>query len=101
MTALTSTTNSIAVDFALSNDFSHTFTENTTLANPTNIVAGQAGSIFFTQHASSPKTLGFGTYWYFTADPTITASNSALDRIDYVVRSTTVIDAVATLNLVT
>ena len=101
VTALTSTTNSIAVDFALSNDFSHTFTENTTLANPTNIVAGQAGSIFFTQHASSPKTLGFGTYWYFTADPTITASNSALDRIDYVVRSTTVIDAVATLNLVT
>ena len=101
ITALTSTSNSIAVDFATSNDYSHTFTENTTLANPTNIVAGQCGSIFFTQHASSPKTLGFGTYWYFTSDPTITATNSALDRIDYVVRSTTVIDAVATLNLVT
>jgi hypothetical protein len=100
-TALSSSGNSIATDFADSDHYTHTFTENTTLANPTNIAVGKTGTIFFTQHASSPKTLGFGTYWYFTADPTITASNSALDRIDFTVRSTTVIDAVATLNLVT
>ena len=54
--ALTSTSASIAVDASLSNNFTHTFTENTTLANPTNMVAGQGGIIVFTQHASLPKT---------------------------------------------
>lgn len=95
VTALTSTSNSIAINLALNNNFSHTFTENTTLANPTNIVAGQSGRIFFTQHASSPKTLAFGTYYLFPAvenggsDPAVTATNSAVDVLYYDVLSTT------------
>lgn len=95
VTALTSTSNSIATNLATNNNFSHTFTENTTLANPTNVVAGQSGRIFFTQHASSPKTLAFGTFWLFPAlengglDPTVTATNSALDVLYYDVLSST------------
>ena len=98
ITALSSSSNSIAVDLALNNHYSHTFTEATTLANPTNIVAGTSGSFFFTQHASSPKTLAFGSYYDFAGGtaPTVTATNSARDRIDYIVRSSTLIECVWT-----
>lgn len=61
--ALTSTSNSIATNCNLSNNFSHTFTEDTTLANPTNIVAGTYYAWTFTQHASSAKTLALGNYF--------------------------------------
>jgi hypothetical protein len=92
--ALTSSSASIAVDMSDSN-FTHTFTENTTLANPTNLSAGQSGVIVFTQHASSPKTLAFGSYWDFPSGtvPTVTASNSAVDVLAYYVNSSTSITA--------
>lgn len=92
--ALTSSSASIAVDMSDSN-FTHTFTENTTLANPTNLTAGQSGVIVFTQHASSPKTLAFGSYWDFPSGtvPTVTASNSAVDVLAYYVNSSTSITA--------
>lgn len=95
-TALTSTTNSIAIDMALNNDFSHTFTENTTLANPSNPVTGQSGVIRFTQHASSPKTLAYGSYYDFAGGtiPTVTATNDARDSLYYSVRSATQIECV-------
>jgi hypothetical protein len=93
--ALTSTSASIAVDASLSNNFTHTFTENTTLANPTNLVAGQGGIIVFTQHASSPKTLAFGSYWKFQDGtvPSVTATNSAVDVLVYYVESASRISA--------
>jgi hypothetical protein len=93
--ALTSTSASIAVDASLSNNFTHTFTENTTLANPTNLVAGQGGVIVFTQHASSPKTLAFGSNWKFSSGiaPTVTATNSAVDVLVYYVESSSRITA--------
>jgi hypothetical protein len=95
VTALTSSGASIATDFSVNNNFSHTFTENTTLANPSNIVAGQSGVVMFTQHASSPKTLAFGSYWKFAGGivPTISAVNSATDSLYYNVRSSTFIEA--------
>ena len=100
-TSLTSSGSSISSDFAVSNNFSHTFTENTTLANPSNLVAGQSGSIVFTQHASSPKTLAFGSYWKFqdATVPTVTANNSAVDVLVYYVESSTRISARLITNL--
>ena len=95
VTALTSTSNSIAINLATNCNFSHTFTENTTLANPSSPVAGQSGAIFFTQHASSVKTLAFGSYWLFPAienggaDPAVTATVSAVDVLYYYVLSAT------------
>jgi len=91
VTALTSSAASIAIDFAAGNYFSHTFTENTTLANPSNIVAGQSGVIAFTQHASSPKTLAFGSYWDTPGGsaPSVTATNSAVDLLVYYVINST------------
>ena len=63
VTALTSSAGSIAIDLALTNNFSHTLTENTTLAAPSNAVAGTTGTIIFTQHASAAKTLAFNSAW--------------------------------------
>ena len=57
---VTSAGNSIATDSSLSNIFTHTFTEDTTLANPTNLVTGTHYTWIFTQHASAAKTLAFG-----------------------------------------
>lgn len=96
--SLTSTSASIAVDASLGNVFTHTMTENTTLANPSNLVAGASITITFRQHASSPKTLAFGSYWYFPGgtDPTITATNSAKDVMCGTVVSTTEVDCVWT-----
>ena len=100
-TTLTSSGGSIASDFAVGNNFTHTFTENTTLANPSNLVAGQSGAIVLTQHASSPKTLAFGSYWKFqdATVPTVTANNSAVDVLVYYVESSTRISARLITNL--
>ena len=86
--ALTSSSASIAIDLSASNYFSHTFTENTTLANPSNIVAGQAGQIAFTQHASSAKTLAFASYWIEATTGTaasVSTSTSAQNLLSYYV----------------
>ncbi len=93
---LTSSSASVAVDASLSNEFSHTFTENTTLANPTNLVAGTKLTFYLTQHASSPKTLAYGSYFDFQGGtaPTVTATNSARDTLFCTVRSTTQIECV-------
>ena len=69
--------------------------------NPTNIVAGQSGSIFVTQDGTGSRTLAYGGYWDFVAGtaPVLTTTASAVDRIDYVVRTSTSIHAVVSLGL--
>ncbi len=92
--ALTSSSASIAVNFNLANNFTHTTTENTTLANPTNMTAGQYGVIVITQGAT-PRTMAFGSYWKFSAGtvPSLTAVASAVDVLAYYVESATRITA--------
>ena len=102
VTALTSSSNSVAITLGASNDYSHTFTENTTLANPGDTaVAGQSGSLFLTQAAGANYTLAFGSEYDFAAGtaPTVTATNAARDRLDYVVRADGKIEITALLNL--
>lgn len=81
VTALTSSGGSIAINLADGNNFSHTMTENTTLAAPSNAVAGQTFTIVITNHASSPKTLAYNAFWKFAGGsiPTLTATNGAVD----------------------
>ena len=99
--AITTLTSSATVtpDFATSNNYTLTLGENLTLANPTNLTAGQSGSIFLVQDGTGNRTLGYGSYWDFAGAvaPTLSTAASAVDRIDYVVRSATSIHAVATL----
>lgn len=86
--------------FTDSCNFTVTLAGNRTLANPTGLVAGQSGSIFVVQDATGGRTLAFGSYWKFPAGtaPTLTTTASAVDRIDYIVRSSTNIQAVFTGN---
>ena len=89
-TALTSTSNSIAVDLDDGNNFSHTLTEDTTLAAPSHAVAGQSGVFEFTNHASAPKTLALDAFWKFhggAPSPVLTAANGAVDVLTYIVAS--------------
>mgnify|MGYP001291669841 CR=1 FL=1 len=86
----------VTPDFSASNNFSLTLGQNTTIANPTNLVAGQSGSIFLVQ-GSTGYTGAWGSYWDFAGGtaPTLSAA-SKVDRVDYIVRSTTSIHAVFT-----
>lgn len=87
VSALTSTANAIAISLASFNNFSHTMTENTTLQNPTGLVAGMSGQITFTQHASAAKTLAFGTYWLSTdgVAPSISTTLSSVNVMSFYV----------------
>jgi hypothetical protein len=88
----------ITPDFGANQNFTVTLGGNRTLANPTNIVAGQTGSIFVVQDATGGRTLSFGSYFKFPAGtaPTLSTGANAVDRIDYIVRTTTEIHAVFT-----
>ena len=99
ITTLTSST-SITIDLSNSNNYKVTLGHNATFNNPSNIVAGQTGSIFITQDGTGSRTASWGTYWDFTGGtaPTLTTTPAAVDRIDYVVLDSTNIQAVATLN---
>ena len=89
----------VTPDFAASNNYTLTLGGNRTIANPTNLTAGQSGSIFLVQDGTGSRTASWGSYWDFAGGtaPTLTTTASAVDRIDYVVRSSTSIHAVATL----
>jgi len=91
----------ITPNFADNNHFSVTLGGNRTLANPSNLVAGQSGSMFITQDGTGSRTLSFGSFWDFPAAtaPTLSTTAAAVDRIDYIVRTTTSIHAVASLEV--
>lgn len=82
--SLTSTTGSIAIDVDLSNEFLHDLTENTTLANPTNVAAGKTWTVTLIQHASSAKTFAVGAN-YHTADGSALAMSTTLGAINTLV----------------
>jgi hypothetical protein len=100
ITALTDAA-TITPDLNASNNFSVTLAGNRTLANPTNITAGQSGSIFVTQDGTGSRTLAYGSYFKFVAGtaPVLSTATAAIDRIDYVVKSSTAIHAVASLDV--
>jgi hypothetical protein len=98
ITTLTSGS-TVTPDFADSNNFTLTLGTNVTLANPSNLTAGQSGSIFLVQDGTGSRTASFGSYWDFAGGtaPTLSTAASTVDRLDYIVRSTTSIHAVVTL----
>jgi hypothetical protein len=73
---------------------------NRTLANPTNLTAGQSGSIFIVQDGTGSRTLAYGNQYDFIGStaPTLSTGANAVDRIDYIVRTTGSIHCVFTAN---
>jgi len=88
----------ITPDFGANQNFTVTLAGNRTLANPTNPVVGQTGSIFLVQDGTGSRTLSFGTQYDFTGGtaPTLSTTAAAVDRIDYIVRTATSIHCVFT-----
>lgn len=85
----------ITPNFNNANNFSVTLGGNRTLANPTNLVAGQSGVIVITQDGTGSRTLAYGSYFKFPGGtaPTLTTTASAVDVLAYYVESTTRITA--------
>lgn len=77
------------------NNFSVTLGGNRTLANPTNLTAGQSGVIVITQDGTGSRTLAYGSYFKFPGGtaPTLTTTASAVDVLAYYVESSTRITA--------
>ena len=99
ITTLTDAT-SIAVDFALGNNFLVTLAGNRTLAAPSNAVAGQTGNIYVIQDSTGSRTLSYNTAWQFVsaAVPTLSTGASDVDILVYSARSATTIDGVLLKN---
>jgi len=85
----------ITPDFAAANNFSLTIGGNRTLANPTNLTAGQSGVIVITQDGTGSRTLAYGSYFKFASGtaPSLTTTASAVDVLAYYVESSTRITA--------
>jgi len=85
----------IMPDFSAGNNFSVTLGGSRTLANPTNLVAGQSGVIHVSQDATGGRALSFGSYWKFENGdvPALTTAANALDVLVYEVKSTSLIVA--------
>ena len=85
----------ITPDFAVANNFSLTIGGNRTLANPSNLTAGQSGVIVITQDGTGSRTLAYGSYFKFSngTAPSLTTTASAVDVLAYYVESSTRITA--------
>jgi len=88
----------VTPDFDASNNYSLTLDQNLTIANPTNLTAGQSGSIFLVQDGTGSRTAAWGSYWDFVGGtaPTLSTASGSVDRVDYIVRSATSIHTVFT-----
>lgn len=92
----------ITPNFNTANNYTVTLAGNRTLANPTNVTAGQSGSIFIAQDGTGSRTLAYGANWDFAggAAPVLSTAAGSVDRLDYIVRSATSIHAVLTKNYI-
>lgn len=90
----------ITPDFDAGCNFAVTLGGNRTIANPSNAAAGQSGSLFIIQDATGSRTASWGANWDWPQGgvPTLSTGANAVDRVDYIVRSATSIQAVFTAN---
>lgn len=81
--ALTSGT-TITPDFNNGHNFTLTLAHNATLANPSNVQAGDSGVIEITQDGGGSKTLAYGSQWKFPSGaPTLSTAAGTIDVIAY------------------
>lgn len=80
----------VTPDFSAAQNFSLSLGVNATLANPTNLTAGQSGVIVITNGA---YTLAFGSYWKFPGGTAPTLTQNGTDALAYYVDSSTRITA--------
>tara|TARA_Y100000361_G_scaffold86022_1_gene76425 strand:+ start:621 stop:1163 length:543 start_codon:yes stop_codon:yes gene_type:complete len=90
----------IGLNANIANNFVLLMQDNYSIANPSALVAGQSGSIFIVQDGTGNRTASWGSYWDWPGGvaPTLSTAANAVDRVDYIVRSTTSVHAVFTGN---
>ena len=87
---------SVSISFQNGQNFHLTLAGNRTLESPNHSVPGQVGSIFLVQDGTGSRTLSYGANWEFPAAsaPTLSTSAAAVDRLDYIVRTSTAVQAI-------
>jgi hypothetical protein len=95
VSALGNQSGTITLNMATANNISMTLTGSSTLANPTNLTAGQSGVIVVTQDGTGGRTLAFNSNWKFPGGtaPTLTTAANSVDVIAYYVESSSRITA--------
>lgn len=74
----------ITPNFSAADNFDVTLAGNRTLANPSNVVVGQSGTIRVVQDATGSRTLAYGNLWKFPGGaPTLSTTANAIDVISY------------------
>lgn len=83
--------NTITVDLNQGNNFEVTLVGPSTLANFSNMSAGQAGHIKVIQDGTGSRTLAYGSQFKYPGNtaPTATTTASAIDILTYYVASNT------------
>jgi len=86
----------VSISFQNGQNFSLTLAGNRTLESPNHAVPGQVGSIFIVQDGTGGRTLSYGANWEFPAAsaPTLSTSVAAVDRLDYIVRTSTAVQSI-------
>ena len=91
----------ITIDMATACHHSVTLGGNRTFAAPSNQAVGQSGSIFITQDGTGSRTASFNSAFKFASGvaPTLSTAANAIDRIDYIIKSSNVIQCAVTLDI--
>jgi len=91
----------ITIDMATACHHSVTLGGNRTFAAPSNQVVGQSGSIFITQDGTGSRTASFNSAFKFVGGvaPTLSTAASAIDRIDYIIKASNVIQCAVSLDI--
>lgn len=91
----------ITPNLAAGNNFTVTLGGNRTLANATNLTAGQSGVIYVVQDGTGSRTLAYGTMWRFPGNtaPTLSTAANSIDVLPYFVRSNTSITVTSLANV--
>ena len=92
----------VTVDFTSGIHHSVTLGGNRTLSQVNNANAiGQSGSIFIQQSSSGGNTLAYNSAYKFAGGtaPTLSTAANAVDRLDYVIKSSGVIHCVVSLDV--
>ena len=91
----------ITINMATACHHSVTLGGNRTFAAPSNQVVGQSGSIFITQDGTGSRTASFNSAFKFVGGvaPTLSTAANAIDRIDYIIKSSNVIQCTVSLDI--
>jgi hypothetical protein len=91
----------ITIDMATACHHSVTLGGNRTFAAPSNQVVGQSGSIFITQDGTGSRTASFNSAFKFIGGvaPSLSSAANATDRIDYIIKSSNVIQCAVSLDI--